>query len=108
MRRRHRGSENQTGLGEAMQYPKPGPRRSVGVYEAKTHLPELLEEVGEGGEVVITRYGKPVAVLGPVNDGLPTEEQKARARAAMAKWDAYARDHHITLGKDLTIRQLIE
>ena len=40
---------------------------TVGAYDAKTHLPRLLEQV-EGGEVVtITRHGRPVARLVPVD-----------------------------------------
>ena len=35
--------------------------RIVGVFEAKTRLTALLDEVEEGGEVMITRRGKPVA-----------------------------------------------
>jgi prevent-host-death family protein len=37
--------------------------RQVNVYEAKTHLSKLLEEVEEGQEVVIARNGRPVAKL---------------------------------------------
>lgn len=36
---------------------------SVGVHEAKTRLSELLHEVEAGGEVTITRHGRPVATL---------------------------------------------
>ena len=36
---------------------------TVGAYEAKTHLPRLLEEVEGGGTVTITRHGRPVARL---------------------------------------------
>jgi len=39
---------------------------SVGAYEAKTHLPELLDRVSKGERIVITRRGVPVAVLVPV------------------------------------------
>jgi len=39
--------------------------KTVGVYEAKTHLPKLLEEVRRGGCITITRHGVPVAVLRP-------------------------------------------
>jgi prevent-host-death family protein len=39
---------------------------TVGVYEAKTHLAALLERVGRGETIVITRHGKPVAKLAPV------------------------------------------
>lgn len=41
--------------------------KKVGSYEAKTHLPRMLDEVAERGEnYVITKNGKPVAKLGPV------------------------------------------
>jgi antitoxin (DNA-binding transcriptional repressor) of toxin-antitoxin stability system len=36
---------------------------TVGSYEAKTHLPELLERVAKGEKILITRRGKPVALL---------------------------------------------
>ncbi|UCG13479.1 MAG: type II toxin-antitoxin system Phd/YefM family antitoxin [Deltaproteobacteria bacterium] len=39
---------------------------TVGSYEAKTHLPKLLERVAKGERIIITRHGTPVAVLGPV------------------------------------------
>jgi prevent-host-death family protein len=35
----------------------------IGAYEAKTHLPKLIEQVREGEEVIITRHGAPVALL---------------------------------------------
>jgi antitoxin (DNA-binding transcriptional repressor) of toxin-antitoxin stability system len=35
--------------------------KHVGIFEAKTHLSSLLDEVEKGGEVTITRHGKPVA-----------------------------------------------
>ncbi len=38
----------------------------VGAYEAKTHLPRLLDEVEAGGSVTITRNGRPVARLTPI------------------------------------------
>lgn len=40
--------------------------RQVNVYEAKTHLSQLLEEVEAGDEVVIARNGRPVARLVPL------------------------------------------
>jgi prevent-host-death family protein len=36
---------------------------TVGAYEAKTHLPKLLEKVARGAKITITRHGTPVAVL---------------------------------------------
>jgi prevent-host-death family protein len=39
---------------------------TVTAYEAKTHLPRLLRAAERGETVIITRHGKPVAQLGPV------------------------------------------
>ena len=38
---------------------------SVGAYEAKTHLPRLLDAVAAGKSVMITKHGVPVAKLVP-------------------------------------------
>ena len=38
---------------------------TVGAFEAKTHLSNLLEQVIKGEEVLITKHGKPVARLIP-------------------------------------------
>ncbi|HZB88053.1 MAG TPA: type II toxin-antitoxin system prevent-host-death family antitoxin [Terracidiphilus sp.] len=35
----------------------------VNIFEAKTHLSRLIEQVEQGGEVIIARAGKPVARL---------------------------------------------
>ena len=49
----------------------------IGAYDAKTHLPKLLERVEKGERFVITRHGKPVAELIPV----ATRDRVAIARA---------------------------
>ncbi len=41
---------------------------SVGSYEAKTHLADLLKRVEAGEHITIARHGTPVAVLIPVDD----------------------------------------
>jgi prevent-host-death family protein len=38
----------------------------IGAYDAKTHLPQLLERVQQGERFVITKHGRPVAELVPV------------------------------------------
>jgi prevent-host-death family protein len=53
------------------------PIREVGAFEAKNTLGTLLDRVEGGEEIVITRYGKPVARLVP-NAGV----DRSRARAA--------------------------
>ena len=37
--------------------------KSVGSYEAKTHLPRLLSQVEKGETITITKRGKPIAVF---------------------------------------------
>lgn len=37
--------------------------REVGAYQAKTHLPELLEQVMHGETILITKRGVPAAIL---------------------------------------------
>jgi prevent-host-death family protein len=39
---------------------------SVGAFEAKTHLSELLDRVEQGEKITITRHGVPTAMLVPV------------------------------------------
>ena len=39
--------------------------KEIGVYDAKTHLPKLLERVSKGEYFIITKHGKPVARLEP-------------------------------------------
>ncbi|MPY90377.1 MAG: type II toxin-antitoxin system prevent-host-death family antitoxin [Luteitalea sp.] len=40
--------------------------KMVNVHEAKTHLSRLIDEVAQGGDVVIARAGHPVVRLVPV------------------------------------------
>ena len=42
---------------------------TVGAFEAKTHLSELIDRAAKGEEIVITRHGTPVAKLVPVAKG---------------------------------------
>ena len=41
--------------------------QTVGSYEAKTHLPRLLDRVAQGERITITKHGVPVALLVPVD-----------------------------------------
>lgn len=43
----------------------------IGSYEAKTHLPELLDRVSRGERITITKRGKAVAMLVPVETEAP-------------------------------------
>jgi prevent-host-death family protein len=52
--------------------------REVQASDAKTHLPQLLDDVEAGETIVITRHGKPIARLVP-----DEEHRKAEAAAAV-------------------------
>ncbi len=52
---------------------------TVGAFEAKTRLPELLDRVAQGENIIITRYGKPIAQL------VPFVAPRKRARAEVIK-----------------------
>jgi prevent-host-death family protein len=56
---------------------------TVGLFEAKTHLSELIARAERGEEVVITRHNKPVAKLVPV-------QRKGRSRADTRRSQALA------------------
>ena len=75
---------------------------TVGSFEAKTHLAQLLERVAQGEEFTITKHGKPVARLVPAT----TVEVKPDVRQVIAELKAFSRGN--TLGDGLTIRELIE
>ena len=74
---------------------------SVGVFEAKNRLSALLDVVEDGGEVVITRRGKPVARLTGYEPGFDRE----KARRAIAGLREAAKG--LSLG-GLTLRELID
>ena len=72
----------------------------VGVFDAKTRLTALLDEVERGGEVLITRRGKPIARLVPAETGF--DRAKAR-RAADGLLEA---SKGLTLG-GISLKELI-
>jgi prevent-host-death family protein len=53
--------------------------REVQASEAKTHLPQLLDQVEHGETIVITRHGKPIARLVPDADRRQAERTQAIA-----------------------------
>lgn len=59
--------------------------KQVNVYEAKTQLSKLLEQVEAGDEIVIARHGKPVARLVPLQrTAAPRELGTLRGKIWMA------------------------
>lgn len=53
---------------------------TVGLFEAKTHLSELVARAEQGEEVIITRHNKPVAKLVPISE-VPASLVEKRRRA---------------------------
>lgn len=74
---------------------------TIGFYEARTHLSQLLDQVARGKRLLITRHGKPAAVLGP-----PPAEETRDIRQVIAAMKALRRGN--VLGEGLSIRDLIE
>ena len=49
-----------------------GKKKTVNLYEAKTHLSKLIEEASAGDEIIIAKAGKPKVRL------VPAEEQRRK------------------------------
>ena len=77
--------------------------KTVGAHEAKTHLSQLLDEVAKGETVTITRHGVPVASLVPASD-----VHREHLKKSWDDWKKYRKEHNVTLGPNLTIRQMID
>jgi prevent-host-death family protein len=76
---------------------------SVGSFEAKTHLSQLLERVARGEEFTIAKHGKPVAKLVPA----VAETARRDVRQVIEDFIAYSEKQGRTLG-GMSIREMIE
>jgi prevent-host-death family protein len=74
---------------------------SISFYEARTHFSELLDQVARGKTVLITRRGKPAAVLSP-----PIAEAARDIKEVLGEMKALRRGN--TLGAGASIRDLID
>jgi prevent-host-death family protein len=72
--------------------------KTVGAYEAKSKLSELLDQVERGQTIVITRHARSVARLVPVDDPAVDRTVFSRIRAM--------RDR-LSLGKGESAKELI-
>jgi prevent-host-death family protein len=76
--------------------------KSVGSYEAKTHLPRLLSQVEKGETITITKRGKPIARI------VPAEEQPARdIDGVIREFRAYSQQLARTVG-ELSVKEIKE
>lgn len=76
-----------------------------GVADAKARFSELLARAEAGESITISRHGRAVAKLIPAPKGEMTREERLKS---WEEWREIRRKHKITLGPDLTIKQLIE
>ncbi|HKB01633.1 MAG TPA: type II toxin-antitoxin system prevent-host-death family antitoxin [Gemmataceae bacterium] len=76
---------------------------TVGTFEAKTHLTQLLGRVARGERILITNRGQPVAMLVP-----PEPEARGNVREIVREMLATRDQGGPTLGKSLTARQMRE
>jgi prevent-host-death family protein len=58
---------------------------SIGLFEAKTHLSELVARAERGEEVVITRHNRPVAKLVPIASSAPDAAARRAAVNALLR-----------------------
>jgi prevent-host-death family protein len=80
------------------------PATEFGSADAKAKFSELLARAEAGETITIRRHGRAVAKLVPIAPEKSPEEKLK----AWDEWEAYREAHKITLGPDLTIKQLIE
>jgi prevent-host-death family protein len=74
--------------------------KTVGAYEAKTHLPQLLERVAKGERIRITKHGVPVATLQPADSA-----KKKPVREIIDQLKRFRRSHRLD---SFSIREMIE
>lgn len=74
---------------------------TIGSFDAKTHLPELLDRASKGERITITRRGTPVAVLIPA-EARPRKNRKQ----VIEELKQFGRGR--TLKKGTKVRDLIE
>ncbi len=76
---------------------------AIGVYDAKTQLPKLLERVSRGERFLITKHGRPVAQLVPA-----AAEPAVSVKEIIQQMEDWQQREGPILGSDLTIRELRE
>lgn len=81
------------------------PAVSIGAYDAKTRLSELLDRVEEGEQIVIARHGRPVARLVPEGRADKIEALAALEGITARRKALAARGVRITEAEMRTLRE---
>ncbi len=74
--------------------------KKIGAYKAKTQFSKLLESVGRGESIVITKHGNPVALLQPFDS-----KEKTNVKETVQKLKAFRQKNKLS---GLSIRNMIE
>jgi len=73
---------------------------TIGAYEAKTHLPQLLKRVARGDRITITKHGVPVATL-----QAPAASARRPVSEVIADLRKFRQKHRL---QGLSIREMID
>lgn len=72
----------------------------IGAFEAKTHLPQLLQRVQAGERFVITKHSRPVAELVPFQS-----RDSGRVQSAIDALKEFQKTHSLD---GLSVRTIVE
>ncbi len=79
------------------------PTSSIGLFEAKTHLSELVARAEQGEEVIITRHNRPVAKIVPLHP--MADDARARHERAVEELVEFRKRYRLG---GVSARELIE
>lgn len=73
---------------------------TIGIYEARTRWSEIIDKVGKGEEVTVTRHGVPIARIIPVDS-----EKRLAVRDAIAAMKEFGRGKSL---RGLSLKKMIK
>ena len=76
--------------------------QQIGAFEAKTHFSQIINEVERGADYIVTRRGKPVAKIVPIE-----EKPEMTRKEVLAKFQEL-RKHYRGKPGSFNIREAIE
>ena len=79
--------------------------QTIGLFEAKTHLSELVARAERGDEIIITRHNRPVARIVPVA-AMPLFDAERR-RKAVAEMQRVGRQVAKRTGQPITADEIV-
>jgi prevent-host-death family protein len=80
---------------------KPNGMTTVGAFDAKTRLSELLDRVEDGEVIVITRHGAPVAKLMPYEEEVDAKKIRKAIDGILA-----LRTQFLKTGRGLSLEEI--